>query len=315
MKDPAWLICIGSFSAAQHQDLRDLSWPVVVLESTVRPAEDVAACRAEQPGPLFLRQNVHVCGDQQELAWYSYNDNRQDGYLSPRELLPSNPNLCLLEQRLVRGERFDRLIDAWLGSQPELAELLAAEGGALWLQTSQPKPVIAGMGNWLTRFTDLYWTPRGSLQVARQRVDAEFAVLDQQGYFLLDAMLATVPGTTSEALHWGIDHQRLLEDRCRDQADTITKLSTDLERLEDSLEHWNCVAEELAAERDDLGADGDCLRQQVEQLNDHLQLVSRQRDELQELLGQLQQQGAAVESRIDELMELVSAQVPEELID
>lgn len=318
---PAWLICVGSFSVEQHQELSRLPFPTVVLATTSELSAGGEGRLAEPTADLFRRWEVHLSGLHQEVVWYCFNDERQNGYQPLQAMSSYFPNLRLLDQYSVPAQRFDQLMDQWQLQDGSLAASLAAAGGAVWLKMPQPQVVIDGMGDWLDRLNDLYWTPPGSMALAHSRAAEALTMLEQRWFLRFEGGPASVPGTTAAALHWGRDHQRLLAERCRQQAGMIASLNSEIERLREALQNLRAMSDELAAERDRHIGTIDRLQAELldqklarddadkarEVMQSEAEGVIKERDALYEKLASLQRQRLELESAISELLGLAES--------
>ena len=232
----------------------------------LRGHDPVIAKHWQHTQPRKLWVSLDVLGEADgEVEWNYYNDSRQNGVLSLGDLQSRFPNLRLLEQSRLFQRRLDALMDRWIQTDPQLADLLAMEGGRLWFQGLYPVPILSGLGSWISRFAEVIWTPSVSLSIAREHAQQELNPrLDAAGFASMQE-LPPPSGSVQAGFVWSQDRLGRLATQVREQAEQIAALATARDVLVRDYQQLQLHCDDVAGERDRLSGLTVELQSQLEQ--------------------------------------------------
>ena len=280
--DPPWQVWIGRFAIEQLEQELERGGSILLFPND--PGHDpVIAEHWQHTQPRRLWVSLDVLGEEDgEVEWNYYNDARQNGVLSLGDLQSRFPNLRLLEQSRLYQRRLDALMDRWIQTDPQLADLLAMEGGRLWFQGLYPVPTLSGLGPWISRFAEVIWTPSVSLSIARDHAQQELNPrLDAAGFASMQE-LPPPSGSVQAGFVWSQDRLGRLATQVREQAEQIAALATARDVLVRDYQQLQLHCDDVAGERDRLSGLTVELQSQLEQsslLQESLALRCRQLEE------------------------------------
>jgi uncharacterized coiled-coil DUF342 family protein len=263
--DPPWQVWIGRFAIEQLEQELERGSSILLFPND--PAHDpVIAEHWQHSQPRRLWVSLDVLGEEDgEVEWNYYNDSRQNGVLSLGDLQSRFPNLRLLERSRLFQHRLDALMDRWIQEDPQIADLLAMEGGRLWFQGLYPVPILSGVGSWISRFAEVIWTPPVSLSIAREHAQQELNPrLDAAGFASMQE-LPPPSGSIQAGFVWSQDRLRRLATQVREQAEQIAALSTARDLLVRDYQQLQLHCDNCAGERDRLSGLTAELQSQLEQ--------------------------------------------------
>jgi hypothetical protein len=263
--DPPWQVWIGRFAIEQLEQELERGGSILLFPND--PGHDpVIAEHWQHTQSRRLWISLDVLGEEDgEVEWNYYNDSRQNGVLSLGDLQSCFPNLRLLEQSRLYQRRLDALMDRWIQADPQLADLLAMEGGRLWFQGLYPVPIFSGLGPWISRFAEVIWTPSVSLSIAREHAQQELNPrLDAAGFASMQE-LPPPSGSVQAGFVWSQDRLGRLATQGREQAEQIAALATARDVLVRDYQQLQLHCDDVAGERDRLSGLTVELQSQLEQ--------------------------------------------------
>ncbi|MCX5946759.1 MAG: hypothetical protein NTY67_00720 [Cyanobacteria bacterium] len=263
--DPPWQVWIGRFAIEQLEQELERGGSILLFPND--PGHDpVIAEHWQHSQPRRLWVSLDVLGEEDgEVEWNYYNDSRQNGVLSLGDLQSRFPNLRLLEQSRLYQRRLDALMDRWTQEDPQIADLLAMEGGRLWFQGLYSVPILSGVGSWISRFAEVIWTPSVSLSIAREHAQQELNPwLDSAGFASMQE-LPPRSDSIQAGFVWSQDRLGRLATQVREQAEQIAVLSTARDVLVRDYQHLQLHCDNCAGERDRLSGLTAELQAQLEQ--------------------------------------------------
>lgn len=296
----------GADHATLRRVLGDCSWAVMVgIEAPGLLNEALTLCPrllVIQPNSLFaerlrdewpaglppgLQISTALLGSQMEdVTWYSYNDGRLDGTLSPEELCSRHPNLSLLREELRRQRTLDEVVQGWMGQDA----FTPAENGCLLLQGHDCCSALVGSTSLLNHLeTVVCWVEgRGVIDPAPLPVELVARLED-----------ACFRRSAADTFTWQRDEQRLVERELEWVQIELARLSAAGEAQSQLLQAKDLELEKMAAKIQVAEFERDHLNAAVQEM-DRQQIMAQQNVALQE------QRCIALENQLADQQRLVA---------
>jgi hypothetical protein len=289
---PPWQVLIGPFAAEHIEAELDHGAPLLLVPNNLEQAEELARLfQGRSGGGLHLSREL-LGPEDREMCWYRYNDPRFDGVSSPDQLRPLAPNLRLRDLELRSLVRLDSLVHGWANHDPELAAVVAAGGGRVWLQCKQPAPIVAGLSRVVEVIGEICWTPLGSAEdpAPGESVLATVSAWLESSCFQPPERRPVNAQSAALSLIWRQDPLRLATARAQHLEEELARLREELEGQQQAFaaerQSWqegveaerSSLAVAQAEERSRLAGDAEALRQE---LQTQQQELARLREELE----------------------------------
>ncbi|MFN9619143.1 MAG: hypothetical protein ACK55X_05455 [Synechococcaceae cyanobacterium] len=282
---PPWQVLIGPFAAELIEAERDHGAPLLLVPNNLEQAEELARLFQGRSGAGLFFSRELLGPEDREMCWYRYNDCRFDGVSSPDQLRPLAPNLRLRDLELRPLVRLDSLIHGWANHDPELAALVAAGGGRVWLQCKQPAPIVAGVSRVVEVISEICWTPLGSAEdpALGESVLATVSAWLESSCFQAPERRPVNAHSAAQSLIWRQDPLRLATARAQQLEVELARLREELEGQRQAFaaerQSWQEGAEAeraslavaQAEESSRLAEEAEALRQELQALRQELE--------------------------------------------
>jgi hypothetical protein len=211
-----WAVVVGVRDARLISEIQRQCPLLLVIEPSRRRMERLRSAWGQNPAGLQFWQEP-VGASEEKVRWYSYNDSRLDGRRAPAELSNALKNVSLLNEEWRQARTLGQVVNEWLGTPDSLPE-----GGVLFLQNSDPEPLIAGAGSLLPSLEHLaLWT--------ESTVEWQPASISESLAICLEA--ACFRRSSHEAFHWEKDERLLLQRQLQSLEALVARLRAENDPL------------------------------------------------------------------------------------
>jgi regulator of replication initiation timing len=256
---------------------------LLVIEPSRRRLERLRSAWGQHPAGLQFWQDP-VGAAEEKVRWYSYNDSRLDGRRSPAELSNTLKNVSLLDEECRQAHALGQVVNEWLGTPDSLPE-----GGVLFLQNSDPEPLIIGASSLLPSLAHLVLWTESTAEWQPASINESLEICLEEACFCR---------SSDEAFHWEKDDRLLLLRQLESLEALVARLRVEHSEQAHLMKEQQREAMELAESRIALLAQLEQRASQGESLRMALDLAQKQAQDLGQHCSALEAEQAEFRARV-----------------
>lgn len=258
-----WAVVVGVQDAGLIAEIQRQCPLLLVIEPSRRRLERLRSACGQHPAGLQFWQDP-VGAEEEKVRWYSYNDPRLDGRRSPAELSNTLKNVSLLDEECRQAHGLGQVVNEWLGTPDSLPE-----GGVLFLQNSDPEPLIIGASSLLPSLAHLVLWTESTAEWQPASINESLEISLEEACF---------SRSSHEAFHWEKDDRLLLLRQLESLEALVARLRVEHSEQAHLMKEQQREAMELAESRIALLAQ---LEQQGAHWAERVEVLTREKQDLQ----------------------------------